>query len=163
MNMPTASSNSLIHLVDALDDPGYYCIDVAGSGAGARIQDALQAHTCKPPDNSDQMFSLRLPDGQLYMAEYDLCLQPEDLVPGSGLFLRECSESLLQRFDHTEDGTLRIQGDGPTYYCIAVAPGEGVRINQIHKRRDLAIEECDATEPSLIAWSFSEEAPMPNS
>jgi hypothetical protein len=83
----TGPSNGQIHLVDALDDPGHYCIDVAGFGASARIQDALQAHTCKPTDNSDQTFTLRLPDGQLYMEEYNLCLQPEDLAPGSGLFL----------------------------------------------------------------------------
>ena len=115
----------LVHLVNPLDDPGYYCIDVAGFGSGAQIRSALQAHTCKPNDNDDQRFTRRPVSGQLYMDEYDLCLQPENLVAGADLYLRECSETPLQAFEITEDGLIRLGGDGPGELCVAVAPGEG--------------------------------------
>ncbi len=131
--------NVLIHLVDPLDDPGHYCIDVVGFGSGALFRDALQVHTCKAADNQDQQFTHRPATGQLYMEEYDLCLQAENLSPGSDLYLRACSGSPLQSFDFSGDGFIRIGDAGPGQLCVAVASGEGEIINPIHKRRDLGV------------------------
>lgn len=110
------------------------------------MQSPLQAHTCKPTDNRDEQFTLRPLAGQLYMEEYQLCLQPDEPVQGSPLYLRECSESPLQSFE--------IFADGSAQFCLAVAPGDGEVINPIHKRRDLSLANCDATEPDLMQWSF---------
>ena len=156
-------ANALIHLVDPLDDPGHYCIDVVGFGSGVLLQEPLQAHTCKPADNRDEQFTYRPSTGQLYMEEYQLCLQPENLAPGSELYLRGCSDSPLQRFELFGDGFIRLPVDGRDQLCVAVAPGEGEIINSIHKRRDLSLAACDATEPSLIQWTFSEAAPAQGS
>jgi len=162
-NSASVVPNVLVHLVDPLDDPGHYCIDVVGFGSEARFRDALQAHTCKPADNRDQQFTHRTQTGQLYMEEYRLCLQPENLAPGSELFLRDCSASPLQSFDFFEDGYIRLGEDGPDQLCVAVASGKGEIINPIHKRRDLNIEACDATDLSLMEWSFSVDAPAQDS
>ena len=134
-----------------------------GFGSGARFRDALQAHTCKPADNRDEQFTHRQASGQLYMEEYGLCLQPENLAPGSELFLRDCSDSPLQSFDFFADGSIRLGEDGPDQLCVAVASGEGEIINSIHKRRDLSVETCDSTDPSRMTWSFSEDAPAQGS
>lgn len=162
LDSPSITQNVLTRLVDPLDDPGHYCIDVVGFGSGARFRDALQAHTCKAADNRDQQFTQRTQTGQLYMEEYRLCLQPENLAPGSELYLRECSDSPLQSFDFFGDGTIRVGEAGPGQLCLAVAPGDGEVINPIHMRRDLSIEACDATEPNLMEWLLSAESPERN-
>ncbi len=97
---PSGTEKVLVHLVNPLDDPGYYCIDVVGFGSGAQFRSALQAHTCKPEDNSDQQFTRRPASGQLYMDEYSLCHQPENLVAGAELYLRECSDTPLGVRNH---------------------------------------------------------------
>ena len=71
------------------------------------------------------------------------------------VYLQECSDALLQKFDSAEDGTIRLSEGGSTDLCIAVASGEGHVINAIHKRRELYVNKCDGTESSLITWSFT--------
>ena len=34
---PVVSANILIRLVDPLDDPGHYCVDVVGFGSGVQL------------------------------------------------------------------------------------------------------------------------------
>ena len=151
--------NFLIRLVDPLDDPEHYCIDVVGFGSGVRLQEPLQAHTCKSTDNRDEQFTHRPLTGQLYMEEYRLCVQPDNPAHGSSLYVRACSDSPLQNFDLFADGSIRVRADGPDQFCVAVAPGDGEVINPIHKRRDLSLAVCDATELKLMQWSFSENSP----
>ena len=156
---PAVQANILIRLVDPLDDPDHYCIDVVGFGSGVQLQQPLQAHTCKPTDNRDEQFTHRPLTGQLYMEEYSLCLQPDEPVQGSPLYLRECTDSPLQRFDIFADGSIRVGADGPDQFCVAVAPGTGEVINPIHKRRDLSLANCGATELNRMQWSFFEQSP----
>ena len=111
-------------------------------------------------DNGDEQFTNPAAGGQLYMSEYDLCLQPDALRDGAELYLHECSDTLLQRFDHRGDGTIRFIEEGSSSFCIAVASGLGERINAIHMRRDLVLRECHSTESELITWSFSDGAPV---
>ena len=153
---PAVSANILIRLVNPLDDPDHYCVDVVGFGSGVRLQLPLQAHTYKPTDNRDEQFTLRPLTGHLYMEEYQLCLYPDEPVQGSLLYLHECSESPLQSFDMFADGSIQVGADGPAQFCLAVAPGDGEVINPIHKRRDLILANCDATELNLMQWSFFE-------
>jgi hypothetical protein len=150
-------ANALIRLIDPLDDPGHYCIDVAGFGRTVRLQSPLQAHTCKPNDNRDQQFTLRTESGQLYIEEYDLCLQPDTITDGAEFFLRECSDNALQKIGRPADGTIRLLGDGTDALCVAVVDGVGHIINDIHKRRELIGKPCSGTDPTLITWAFSTE------
>ena len=71
-------------LRDPLDEPEFYCVDVAGFGSNLNLNSPLQAHTCKPGAD-DELFIFNHPTpGQFYMGAYD-CL------PGGGrrLALRE--------------------------------------------------------------------------
>ena len=45
---PAKAEATLVQLVDALDEPEYYCVDVPGFGGSLSLQSALMAHTCKP-------------------------------------------------------------------------------------------------------------------
>ena len=159
------SSNTLIHLVDQLDEPEYYCIDVVGVGLGVLLQEPLHAHTCKSTQNLDQLFTTDQPlAGQIYMEAYDLCVQSGAVTRGSSLYLQPCSDSPLQRFVIAGDGTIRLDDDGPDSLCVAVAPGEGEDLAfRRHMRRDLSLEACHTAEPNLMKWSFSEESPAQDS
>ncbi|MDG0866975.1 ricin-type beta-trefoil lectin domain protein [Candidatus Lucifugimonas marina] len=155
--------NRLIKLVDALDDPDHYCIDIRGWGSNVRINDSLQAHTCKTSDNRDEQFTYRLPSGQIYSEEYDLCIQAESLEHGSQLFLRDCSGISPQGFKLEDDGTVRPILDLENTLCVAVEAGDGHVINAIHKRRELFIQTCAGIDPSHMTWTFSGCAVSPGS
>ena len=45
---PAKAEATLLQLVDALDEPEYYCVDVPGFGGSLNLQSTLMAHTCKP-------------------------------------------------------------------------------------------------------------------
>lgn len=155
--------NVLIRLVEPLDDPGHYCIDVAGFGASVRLQSPLQAHTCKPNDNRDMQFMFKPLTEQLYAEEYNLCMQPETPTAGSDIYLTECLSTPLQKFENRADGTIRLAEGGAESFCIGVVEGEGRVINPIHKRRGLVVHTCEGTESSLITWSFSSLTPAQES
>lgn len=151
--------NVLIRLVEPLDDPGHYCIDVPGFGTSVRLQAPLQAHTCKPNANRDMQFMFKSLTEQIYIEEYDLCVQLETPTDGSDMYLTECLDTPLQKFENPADGTIRLAEGGAESLCIGVVEGQGRVINPIHKRRDLVAHTCDSTEPSLITWSFSSVTP----
>ena len=111
------SGASLVMLADPLDEPEFYCVDVAGFGANLNVNGPLQAHTCKPGAD-DELFAFNRPaDGQLYLVEHDRCIEAD----GASLYGRPCSDSPLQRFAYGEGGTLRLGGGDR---CLAVAGGD---------------------------------------
>ena len=64
----------LLRTAYALDEGRGYCLDIAGFGATLRLDDPLQAHTCKygaPLD--DQRFE-RTADDAIRAAVYNRCL-----------------------------------------------------------------------------------------
>ena len=162
-NTQELQPNRLIKLIDPLDDPEHYCIDIRGWGTNVRLNDSLQAHTCKLSYNRDEQFTYKLPTGQLYSEEYDLCIQAESLKDGSHLFLRECDGISPQGFKLEADGTIRPILNLDNTLCIAVESGDGHVINAIHKRRELFINTCTDTDASLMTWSFSSGAISPGS
>ena len=142
-------------LEDPLDEPEFYCVDVAGFGASLNVNGPLQAHTCKPGAD-DEMFAFNRPSlGQLYLVEHDLCLEAE----GGIVYVRSCSESPLQRFTYGDDKTFRLESDG---LCLAVAGGEGQPAGgRSHLRRDLLLSPCAEVEPGLSRWVFPGPRPNP--
>ena len=135
-------------LRDQLDEPEFYCVDVAGFGTSLNVNAPLQAHTCKQASD-DQVFTRNQPsEGQLYLIRHDLCIEAE----GVSLYVRPCLESPLQRFAYGEDGALRLSLDG---LCLAVAGGDGEPAGgRSHLRRDLLLEPCSEAEPALSQWVF---------
>ena len=151
-----------VQLIDPLDEPEYYCIDVPGFGNSLNLDGALTAHTCKLGNAEDELFIFNTPlVGNFYMDSYDLCMEAEVFQAGASLILDECSENESQVFVHTEDGKLQPSGDETL--CIAVAPGEGEPTGgPSHLRRDLALQLCDETDSSLIEWEVGVQTPGQN-
>ena len=148
-----AQSVSLVMLADPLDEPEFYCVDVAGFGASLGLDRPLQAHTCKPGAD-DELFVFNRPaEGQLYLVGHDRCIEAD----GRNVFVRMCSESPLQRFEHRADGTLRVNENG---MCLVVAGGVGEPAGgRSHVRRDLLMLSCTEAEPGLSQWVFPGSSP----
>ena len=145
---------SLVMLADPLDEPEFYCVDVAGFGSSLNVNGPLQAHTCKPGAD-DEMFAFDRPaEGQLYLVGHDRCVEAD----GSSLYVRPCSESPLQRFTHGVDGTLSVENGG---LCLAAAGGSGEPAGgRSHLRRDLVLRPCSEVQPALSRWLFPGPSPV---
>ena len=144
------AAEGLVTLIDPLDEPERYCLDVPGWGRRVNLDAPLMAHTCKP-GAADELFTPGSPAaGNLYMRAYDRCAEAASSSPGSQLLLKQCSSSELQVFSFESDGRVRLQGSD---VCLAVASGMGARAGgPSHLRRDLTLERCDAVEASLSTW-----------
>ena len=154
---PETASATLVQLVDELDEPEYYCVDVPGFGASLNLRSALTAHTCKPGAD-DEIFAVDRPvPGNLYMPAYDLCMEAEGTEAPARLHLRACSDSAMQRFAFDSDGVFVLSGTG---LCMAVSRGEGEPTGgPSHLRRDLLMVACGETEPALKRWTFPGRSP----
>ena len=151
--IPTPAPESLIMLQDPLDEPEFYCVDVAGFGNNLNLNAPLQAHTCKPGAD-DELFIFNHPaPGQFFMAAYDVCLEAGDGV----LYVRACAESPNQRFALSGDGAIRVQDSD---HCLAVQSGSGQPAGgRSHVRRDLLLQSCADAEPSLSRWLLPGPSP----
>ncbi len=154
---PAKAEATLVQLVDALDEPEYYCVDVPGFGRSLNLEAALMAHTCKPGAD-DEMFAINRPGpGNLYMPAYDLCMEADRTGSPVQLYLRECSGSTLQQFELDSDGGLVLVGTG---LCMAVSPEDGEPTGgPSHLRRDLVMLDCDEAERALRQWAFPGNSP----
>ena len=153
----TQAAPVFIRLADPLDEPEFYCVDVPGAGRGVRLDSPLQAHTCKPvAEAADELFTMNQPsDLQIYMPAYDLCLASSGPGAGAVLRLQPCADSPLQRFVYTPDGYILPQGQDQI--CLVIDPGPGIPTGgPSHLRRDLSLEDCEGTEPSLVHWLLDE-------
>ena len=142
----------LIQLVDPLDEPESYCVDVPGWGNRLNLNAALMAHTCKP-GAADELFTINHPsDGQLYMRAYDRCAAAESDRAGSEVFLKPCESSPLQRFSFESDGRIRLASGS---VCLVVAGGSGQPTGgPSHLRRDLTLELCESVEELRSKWKL---------
>ena len=154
---PAKAEATLVQLVDALDEPEYYCVDVPGFGRSLQLEAALMAHTCKPGAD-DEMFAVNRPGpGNLSMPAYDLCMEADASGSPVQLYLRECTGSEMQRFELDQDGGLVLAGTG---LCMVVSPGDGEPTGgPSHLRRDLYMLDCDEAEPALSQWIFPGSSP----
>ena len=151
--VPTPSAESLIMLRDPLDEPEFYCVDVAGFGNNLNLNAPLQAHTCKPGAD-DELFIFNHPGpGQFSMDAYDVCLEAGEGV----LYVRACSDSQNQRFELSGDGLLRLRDSD---LCVAVQSGEGQPAGgRSHVRRDLLLQDCASVEQNLSRWTLPGPSP----
>ena len=140
-------------LRDPLDEPEFYCVDVAGFGSNLNLSAPLQAHTCKPGAD-DELFIFNHPaPGQFSMDAYDVCLEAGDGV----LYVRQCSDSQKQRFELSSDGILRLQ---VSELCVAVQSGEGQPAGgRSHVRRDLLLQNCTNVAQNLARWILPGPSP----
>ena len=90
------------------------------------------------------------------MPEYDLCVEAAEAGAGLSLLLRTCSDSPLQRFNHTPEGQVSLAGRTQDGFCIAGAPGSGIPTGgPSYVRLDLVLQPCAAVDPALSRWTVS--------
>ncbi|MXW28801.1 MAG: ricin-type beta-trefoil lectin domain protein [Chloroflexi bacterium] len=148
---------TLVQLIDPLDEPEFYCVDVPGFGASLDLAAALSAHTCKPGAD-DELFRSGTPlPGNLQMPAYQLCMAAADAEPAANLFLEDCSDSPLQRFSLDAEGSLRLADSS---LCLAVSPGAGEATGgPSHVRRDLGLQDCETAPEQHRRWQLPGPSP----
>ena len=149
------ASTGLIQLLDPLDEPEFYCVDVPGFGRSLNLQGALTAHTCKPGAD-DEMFQWDSPaQGQISMPAYNLCMEANGDEAGMTLGLAECSDAPLQLFRYEESGRIRLeQSSAEGELCLTVGPGPGEPTGgPSHLRRTLTLETCSQVDQSRTLWT----------
>ena len=111
-------------LKDPLDEDEFYCLDIFSFGSHANIEEALSAHTCKPEGWRDATFKVDYPEpGQIYMPAYDKCAEVTQISRGAHLMIKDCSDSILQRFIYREDQSLEVLSrKGPAPFCVVAHP-----------------------------------------
>ena len=150
--LQTVSAEPLqVRLVDALDEPEYYCLDLSGWGDHLKLDDPLQAHTCKVRDPADQLFTLV--DGKITVGETDRCLgaavSSGKPLPGSAIVARTCSDSPLQVMNLQENGQIRV---GDTDVCLAAGAESTDASGPSHVWRVLSVQYCDSIDPARSTW-----------
>ena len=149
--MPVVAAEGLIQLIDPLDEPEFYCVDVPGFRDRLNLDAPLMAHTCKP-GAADELYMVDHPKpGQLYMKAYDRCVEATSAEKGGKVLMKACSDSLMQRFTIKSDGQIELAGKG---LCLTVADVPGVPTGgPSHLRRDLTLAACGEAKPALSRWN----------
>lgn len=139
-----------VRLIDPLDEPEFYCLDLSGWGDHLKLDDPLQAHTCKTRGASDQMFAIK--DGKILVGDTGRCLEVAGSgkpLPGSAILARACSDSAMQAFTLEEDGRISITGSD---LCIAAGNESADASGPSHVWRVLSAQRCDAVAAELMIW-----------
>ncbi len=140
-----------VRLVAALDEPEFYCLDLAGWVRNLLLDDPLQTHTCKGRGGEDQMFHFA--DGQLKVSLYDRCVQVAGssgtTLAGSAVLARPCSDNPLQKLTLEDDGRIRVTG---TDFCLAAGTDSTEASGPSHMWRTLTVASCSVGDESLLKW-----------
>jgi len=149
------SSPGLIQLLDPLDEPEFYCVDVPGFGRSLNLQGDLTAHTCKP-GAEDEMFLFNSPSaGHISMPAYDLCVEASGEETGSTLQLAGCSDAHRQQFRYSANGQIRLEqttADGDLCLTVGSEAGEPTG-GPSHLRRTLTLEACSQVDELRTLWT----------
>jgi acetyl esterase/lipase len=156
----------LIRTVYPLDEARGYCIDVAGFGPDARINEPLRVHTCKyGAELGDQLFDRRSDGKAIELPEYGRCLAVGSLEPGANLLAAACADTAAQQWQF-EWGQLRPAARSDL--CVTLAGGTGapagtpVLIAPVYRSRPLSLETCSesARDRQSLRASLPEELPL---
>lgn len=148
---------TLVQLVDPLDEPEFYCLDVPGFGASLQLDSPLMTHTCKRNGPEDEIFSYDPASGRFHMPAYGLCMEADRPERGGQLGLVPCSDSPLQDFRIGDEGLIRL---ADTDLCLTMADGAGEPTGgPSHLRRGLSLESCTAPPTSLNRWRLPGTVP----
>jgi len=152
----------LLRTAQPLDEARGYCLDIAGFGATLRLDDPLQAHTCKYGSELDDQRFESVANGAIKATRYDRCLAVATLEPGAKLLVRPCSSAPTQRWTLTAG---RLTPDSKRDLCVSVASTKGdiagtpAVLSPVYRRRDVALERCDDTQQTRqsFRWSLTDE------
>ena len=147
-----------IYLVDSLDEPRGFCLDIKGYKESADTKKGLQAHTCYSYQGSiaiDQGFSFdRINIGEFYMPGFDVCLEAENMNPSSSIKLESCLKSDLQKFVLSINGNIFLENS--KNLCLTIS-SENSRVggggSPVHLIRDLTLKNCDLNLTKFQTWA----------
>jgi triacylglycerol lipase len=152
----------LLRTAQPLDEARGYCLDIAGFGATLRLDDPLQAHTCKYGEPLDDQRFERTATGAIKATLYDRCLAATALEPGAKLVVRACTTAAAQRWTIAWG---RLSPESRRDLCVSVANAKGeiagtpALVSPVYHRRDVALERCDDSQQArqTFRWSQPDE------
>lgn len=152
-----------IVLVDNLDEPRGFCLDVRGFQAEARPDEGLQTHSCYSHLGQlgvDQAFDADgIAANAFRLIEFDLCMTATGVAAGSGFALEPCDGRENQRFEYRANG--KIMSLAAPGNCVTAGEGpsrQGGGGDQVHLIRYLALEVCDGSRNDRQQWRLRETA-----
>ena len=152
-----ADDNVEVYLLNQLDDPRGFCIDVRGHKYKAQINKELQAHTCysyQGEISPDQGFSShKLTKNQFILPSFNVCMEASSLTPSANLRLRKCDRNKLQNFEWTNENKIYLIGNRKL--CLTVDQGQsrkGGGGSPVHLMRNLSLELCTESLNSYQVW-----------
>ena len=153
-----ADDNVEVYLLNQLDDPRGFCIDVRGHKFKAQIDKELQAHTCysyQGEISPDQGFSShKLTKNQFILPSFNVCMEASSLTPSANLRLRKCDRNKLQNFEWSNENKIYLIGNRKL--CLTVDQGQsrkGGGGSPVHLMRNLSLEHCNKSLNPYQAWS----------
>ena len=152
-----ADDNVEVYLLNHLDDPRGFCIDVRGHKYKAQINKELQVHTCysyQGEISPDQGFSShKLTKNQFILPSFNVCMEASSLTPSANLRLRKCDRNKLQNFEWSNENKIYLIGNRKL--CLTVDQGQsrkGGGGSPVHLMRNLSLELCTKSLNSYQAW-----------
>ena len=160
LSTPTTSyaDAGLLRTIHVLDEARGYCLDIAGEGQSLRLDDALQAHTCKYGALLDDQRFERTAAGAIRATMYDRCLAAASLEPGARLLVRPCASVPAQLWSMAWG---RLSPASRPDLCVSLAGDKGtpagtpMLLSPVYHRRDVGLDRCsDALEGNQsFRWS----------
>ena len=156
-----AASIVEVALIDKLDEPRGYCLDIVGSQRKATPERGLQAHTCYSYQGAiavDQGFDRELiRKGEFRLPTFRVCMTLQSVKQGSPLALETCDGRTEQTFELNSAGRIAPRSDATL--CLTVAGGAGVPGGggrPTHLIRKLTVERCGAERATYQTWQMRE-------
>ena len=152
-----AYDNVEIYLLNQLDDPRGYCIDIKGHKYKAQIKKGLQAHTCysyQGEISPDQSFnSLKLTNNQFFLPSFNICMEASSLTPSANLRLRKCDRNKFQNFEWSNKSQIRLISNRKLCLTVDEAKSKkGSGGSPVHLMRNLSLELCGKSLNLYQAW-----------
>lgn len=113
-----------IRVSEPLDEWRHYCLDIPGNNDDF-VGVQLNVHTCKEGmQHRDTIFSYeRTASGDLYMPDYDLCIEPVAQEAESPIQLANCTGDMRQKWDFGND-QIRPMANSGLCLTLSSIPGE---------------------------------------
>ncbi len=159
----TATAESVeVMLSDRLDgDLDFYCLDISGSKANAKVERGLQTHTCygyQGQAGIDQVFDVAsFKDAKLFMPEWDVCATVSDLAAEASIELAACDGGELQNITLTEGGHLSPTSAMDLCFTAGEETTRGRGGTSDHQIRSLTLQSCSDDLAQYQTWELRAE------
>ena len=161
ITLSQADDSVEIYLLNQLDDPRGFCIDIRGHKLKAKIDKGLQAHTCysyQGEISPDQGFnSIELTRNQFILPYFNVCMEASSLTPSANLRLRKCDRNKLQNFEWSNKNKIQLISNRKL--CLTVDQGpskKGGGGSPVHLIRDLSLKLCSKSLNLYQVWAIRE-------